>query len=336
MQLAGIGIFLVLWTAGSAAMGAAWSYAGKAGVAVGVIWLLSRRALNRGEANHGRSAVGLMGLLVFGFPLMLTWLAEFGLRQASVVVVGAHATAVDAGILRAALIVSLVGEMPLTALSQLFSPMIASLHAQGARERLGKLYGTAARWSLTGALPLMLFAGAQREGVLGVFGQEYRAGAAVLLLLCLGRAFSASTGSVGWLLIMSGRPWVNLTLNAVFATINISLCWVLLPRHGVVAAAAAISGAMVGVNLARLCAVWTLMRVQPYSLATLKPIIVSVALSVPLWIWPITGTLWLVLAGAAYVSASIAACAAFGLQDDDRLVLDAVRRRLNRQRGKDV
>jgi O-antigen/teichoic acid export membrane protein len=106
--------------------------------------------------------------------------------------------------------------------------------------------------------------------ILGLFGSEFISGYSVLLLLVLGRLVSASMGSVGFLLLMTGHQRAVVLafgLNAVGGTLLSSL---LLPRLGINGAGLASALTLIAWNVGLAVYVWWALGIDPTILSILR------------------------------------------------------------------
>lgn len=114
------------------------------------------------------------------------------------------------------------------------------------------------------ALPVLLTFVLVPGFVMGLFGPEFEVGASVLVILALGQFVNVSTGSVGFVLIMTGRERMARNNAAVAAGVNIVLQVLLIPRFGAVGAAIATAVSVALLNLTaaylvhRSLGIWTL------------------------------------------------------------------------------
>ena len=94
----------------------------------------------------------------------------------------------------------------LTAVSYVFSPFVADLHARGEREKLDALFKSITRWTVAGTIPVLLLMLLAPDAILRLFGGEnFTAGATALRILVIGQAINVSVGAAGFVLIMAGR-----------------------------------------------------------------------------------------------------------------------------------
>ena len=77
------------------------------------------------------------------------------------------------------------------------------------------------------------------EEILAIFGPEFVTAAYCLILLSLGKMFSAISGSVGTLLQMSGNQIYFQNVLIAAAVLNVVLNYFLIPIYGLIGAAIA-------------------------------------------------------------------------------------------------
>jgi O-antigen/teichoic acid export membrane protein len=77
------------------------------------------------------------------------------------------------------------------------------------------------------------------EFLLSLFGEEFKVGYWALFYLCLGRFCSATAGSVGYLLQMTGKQKIFQNVIFLAFLINLVLCLLFIPSYGYVGAAIA-------------------------------------------------------------------------------------------------
>jgi O-antigen/teichoic acid export membrane protein len=85
--------------------------------------------------------------------------------------------------------------------------------------------------------------------VLTIFGSEFRDGSSALTILALGQFVNVATGSVGYILIMTGHERTERNIAASFVLINAILNFILIPRLGIEGAALATATSLALRNL---------------------------------------------------------------------------------------
>jgi O-antigen/teichoic acid export membrane protein len=258
-------------------------------------------------------------------------------------VLTAFAPLPSVGLFRAAFSTAALSLLVMIAFNGIFSPIISSLHRQGLREDLGRLYKDVSRWTFTGALGVFLFTALLAPDVMALFGPKFVPGWPVLVILGAGQLFSASVGPAGRMLAMTGHQRVVMAASLVAVTSALILNVVLVPRLDIVGAAIGTAGGVVLINLITLLGVRRRLRYEPYDRAYLKPLAAGLAAALGLLaldlVLPLpNGLATLAVLGPVFVLTFVAALLLLGLSPSDRRFLtafwDAVRRTVRRRPGK--
>jgi O-antigen/teichoic acid export membrane protein len=259
---------------------------------------------------------------------------EFLLGQADKIMLGIFLDVRQVGIYAVA--ASLVGFVPvaLQSVNQIFSPTIADLHARGEHALLGRIFQTLTKWIIGVTLPLAFVMIVYSKPLMRLFGPAFEAGWIVLILGTLGQLVNAGVGSVGYLLLMSGNQRRLIRVQTMTAVFMVVLTIALVRPFGIigVALAAALTNALT--NYLCLREVRSTLQLSPYNrtyLRLLLPCIASLAVVLCLRLL-VTGfhPEWIQI-GVALVIAYLAFCGlslVVGLDDDDRMIVTSIQRRL--------
>lgn len=99
------------------------------------------------------------------------------------------------------------------------------------------------------AAPVLLLFIVAPSWVMGLFGPEFTTGGTVLLVLALGQFINVATGSVGFVLIMTGNERLARNNTVIAATVSLVLNVLLIPRLGALGAAIATAASIASLNL---------------------------------------------------------------------------------------
>ncbi len=174
------------------------------------------------------------------------------LQWGSLVIAGLFISASELGLLAAAQRTSLLIGFVLITINFIVAPMFASLYKNGEMSKLRNLSRVACRMNIAAALIPVLVCTLFPAFVMEFFGEEFIAAAPLLVALSLGQLINVATGSVGFLLLMSGHERTMKYITICSGTISISLLIVLCQSHGVLGAAWAMATGMAIQNLAAL------------------------------------------------------------------------------------
>lgn len=207
-------------------------------------WLLWQKIPK--SVSESRARVDSKGWLVSSTFFAL--LAGFHLLnlQLGTIILGIYHNPISVGTFRVAVQVSLLASFGLDTLNKVVAPRFASFYARGEKEKLQKLVTASARVILILNVVLtLLFIVMGRNFFLIVFGVDFLNAYFSLLILLIGQMFNSLTGSVGFLLNMTGHEYDTLQGMAIAGVLNIGLNLLLTPRWGIFGAATAISISMI-------------------------------------------------------------------------------------------
>jgi len=266
-------------------------------------------------------SAAVLGMDVLGFVL----------GQADKVLIGFYLDARQLGIYTiAAAMVAFVPTI-LQSVNQIFTPTIADLYSRGEHQLLGRMFQTLTKWIIALTIPLAATFIIFSRPIMHIFGPEFEVGWLILIIGTVGQLVNCGVGSVGYLLLMSGRQKILLKIQVVMAGLMLVLNIMLVPRWGITGAA--VAGAIVAI----LTNAWSLREVRselglfPYNRSygpLAAPVLVSVTTLLVMRHFLAGGwqlvALSLLLAYASLIAGSLL----FGLDEDDRMIVRAAWQRL--------
>lgn len=138
---------------------------------------------------------------------------------------------------------AMLASFVLIAVNLVVAPRFAALHSAGNRDELEKLAQFSVRLIVIMALPIigvMLFF---PDHLMALYGQDFIGGSLYLQILALGQFVSAITGSVGYLLVMSGHEKDMRNITLFSGPASLLLIWGLTIGYGAI-------GNVIGTSLA--------------------------------------------------------------------------------------
>lgn len=171
------------------------------------------------------------------------------LPWAPLFLLGIWGTAEDAGIFGAATRVAMLVTFFLTAVNTVIAPKFAELHTNGEIKALGRVARRFALLITLAASPLfflLIFAG---DWVMALFGPDFIRGGTALAILALGQAVNTMTGSVGYLLIMTGHERDTRNASVLSMILILSFSILLIPSQGLIGAAIASAVTVAATNI---------------------------------------------------------------------------------------
>jgi O-antigen/teichoic acid export membrane protein len=227
--------------------GAVWAYVAAAWATfLGGLWLW-RRATPRLSSYRG--SFPTRELLASSVPLFFVASMTFVMGWAGTLFLGIWGSSADVGIFTAAVRTALLISLVLVAVNAIAAPKFAELYRQGDMAALSSVARTATVLVSVLAAPLFIFFVAFSTPVMSLFGQEFVRGGTVLAILATGQYVNVLTGSVGYLLMMTGNERLVRDNMAVAATLNLVLNVVLIRAYGLIGAAIATAVAIAVLNL---------------------------------------------------------------------------------------
>ncbi len=239
----------VLWVLGrmQGPTGAIWAYTAGGAVSAGAAWWWWKRvtpqiALVQPEFDTRallRSSLPL--LWVASMSMAMNWIATFAL--------GVWGSTADVGIFNAASRVTFLVSFVLIAVNTISAPKFAALYEARQLSVLASTARASERLMVLLAAPVLLVFLVLPRPIMGVFGPEFRSGALQLAILAIAQAANVMTGSVGYLLMMSGHERQVRDSNTIAAITCLIGAVTLVPIWAGVGAAIAVAAALIVRNI---------------------------------------------------------------------------------------
>lgn len=222
------------------------------------------------EIRHAHPTYAIKQWWKVALPMMFLDGSSVILSQSDTLMLGVMLGAKAVGFYSAALKTSAWVQFILTAVNAIAAPMIASLYAQNDHQGLQKLVSTIARWMFYPALAIAVGLISFAEPVLQLFGSEFIAAKGALVVLILGQLVNVGSGSVGYLLLMTGHQSQAALVMSVTAIVNIVLNLVMIHWFGIFGAGLATALSLVLWNVWLHAIVVKRLNVHPSILAAFR------------------------------------------------------------------
>jgi O-antigen/teichoic acid export membrane protein len=266
-------------------------------------------------------------LLRFSLPVLFVGVSYLLLNQLSKIMIGFFQVSENVGIFNAAMNIGAMLVIFLNCIDAVFAPYISELHATQNISQLNSVFKTTARWVFTLTVPLCLLCILFSKNIMSIFGAEYISGYYVLIVLSIGYTINSITGSVAYILQMSGKQDIELFNMIIAVFINLLINYLLIPEFGIVGAALATGVSIAVLNIIRLLEVFYFFRIQPYDLKYIKPllavagstIIVFLLFKIPLFL----NVLWIIKVMVFSISYLILLIV-LKFEDEDRNLMAAI------------
>ena len=275
------------------------------------------------------------GLLRFSFPLVLATIMGMLIHWSDIMMLGALTDIRTAGLYHPAARTAGMMTLFTASFAGILAPIVSGLDARTEKGRIRSLLQLVSRWNFSITWPAFLFLWLYAPKVMLVFGGDFLPAKSILQLLALSQVALALGAGSAHVLIMTGYPKTALANNTITLIVNVLANLYLIPRYGPMGAAMGTIAAVGVLTLLRLVEVWALHRMHPFTWKYTKPLLAGVA---ALAVCSLTNkvifdwhTVAVLLVGAAvFVGVYFASLYLLHLDETDREVLAAVRRKLER------
>jgi O-antigen/teichoic acid export membrane protein len=259
----------------------------------------------------------------------------FIILHADKIFLGFYLTPRQVGIYAVAFGITSFVPIILQSVNQIFSPIISDLHSRHEYRLMERMFQTITKWTFGLTFPLAAALIIFARPWMAIFGRDFEAGWAVLVIGTLGQLVNCVVGSSGSLLLMSGNEKHLLKMHVFTAIVCVGLDLALIRSFGMLGAATAAAIANVMINLWYLKGAYDRLHILPYNKSYWRLVpafsftIVSLlavnhfAAGAPKWVV-------LILGGAAAYASFLGAAFIAGLDADDRLITEAIWSRMKR------
>ncbi len=226
--------------------------------------------------------------------------------------------------------------MPLFSLNTMFAPTIAELYSQGEKRKLGTMYQVVNKWTITLSLPLFFIASLFCRSLLQLSGASFVDAWPLLVVSAIGSMINAATGSVGYMLLMTGHQKVSFLNSLVSVVLNIVLGVLLIPKFGAMGTALGTTITLVLMNIIRIFEVRLLLELYPYNWDVLKPLgaacLSALLVGSSLQLFSTAALSIHLLLVPVYMISYIGFLFLFDVSPEDAIVLDALKKKFFLQR----
>ncbi len=178
-------------------------------------------------------------LLSVSMPMLLASSIFFIQNWTATFILGIYGTDVDVGVFNTIQRISSISSIFLLAINSISAPKFSELFTKGDMHGFQRFVTKSTQMIFFSSLPVLIAFCLFPELVLRFFGKAFVIGSIPLIIMTVGQFLGIISGSVGYLLIMTGyqRIYQNIILFTSF--MNIILCMLFIPTMGVLGAAIA-------------------------------------------------------------------------------------------------
>lgn len=256
----------------------------------------------------------------YSTPLMFSRAGTILYNRVDVFMIGLLLSSTAVGFYNIGFLVSSVVTLPLSGLSQIFTPIASRLFEADDYEGLNSIYSTVTRWAFTVSLFAALFAIVYAHEILALFGASVVRGAPVLQLFAIGQLLNAAVGPSNDLLMMTDHERLSFLNHWVFGVANVILDYVFIREFGFAGAAFATASVLGLLNIVRWLELRHLEGLSPYSYRYYKPLVAGLVAAAVLGLTElaISGIQLLVIGGVLSGLTFVFVLFVLGIEQDDR------------------
>jgi O-antigen/teichoic acid export membrane protein len=209
-------------------------------------------------------------LLQSSLPLLWVNLMNFSMMWGSIFFLGVWGTKDAVGIYATAFRTSMVTSFILIAVNTVAAPKYAEYYSLHQMRRLEETALASLKMMFVLAVPPLVVFIIFPHWIMGIFGSDFTKGGLCLIILACGQFVNVSTGSVGYILMMSGHEHLLRNAITISGILNFILNLCLVPRFGITGGAIATATSISILNLIAAYYVWSAVKIKPLPLPFIK------------------------------------------------------------------
>uniref|UniRef100_A0A7C3Z932 Polysaccharide biosynthesis protein C-terminal domain-containing protein n=1 Tax=Desulfobacca acetoxidans TaxID=60893 RepID=A0A7C3Z932_9BACT len=245
------------------AAGLALAYLANLVLGLGFLTVLLRRKLKKLQATLRGARLG--EFLRYSWPLYLSTLLMLAFSVADTLVLGLSTAPEKVAYYEAASRIALLVSVPLMAVNAIIPPIFAHMHQEERFRELEELTRASTRWMYCVSLPLALLLAALAPDILELFGTGFVEARWALRILAMAQLFNVASGSVGFLLAMTGNQYMLIKSLAVGGALGLPLMVLGAFGFGLFGLALAKGFWLVGMNALMSIGVWRSLRFKIFA-----------------------------------------------------------------------
>ena len=191
------------------------------------------------KGTNAKKTINIYKILKTSFPMLFSSSMLLLLVWIDTIMIGIFSTEKNVGIYNVALKLATTTSFILVAVNSIVAPKISETFNNARMHEFRKLVKDSTRIIFFSTLPLLIILFLFPEFLLSFFGKEFIIAKEVFFILLVGQVINVMSGSVGYILQMTGKEkkYQNILLVSLF--LNIILNLLLIPIFGIKGAAIA-------------------------------------------------------------------------------------------------
>ena len=181
--------------------------------------------------------ISYKNILSISTPMLISGSLSFLLGLIDITILGIFKTSSAVGIYSVAVKLSSIVVLSLVAINTIAAPKFAEFWGKKDKKGLLKIARQSTKIVFWISLPVLFVIIFFSTYILGFFGQGFRTGEVALIMLAFGQFINAISGSVGYILEMTGFQFFTQNIMIVSVIMNIVMNILLIPKYGIDGAA---------------------------------------------------------------------------------------------------
>ncbi len=214
--------------------------------------------------NDQKGDANIANIFKVSSPLWISKISEIVMLHADIWLLGAFSSGTEVAVYGAAIRIVKFVSISLIIVNEVVAPIIARLNILSERKHLEKTIRAASGMALFAALPaFLLFAFFGKEIMSILYGDYYKSGALILIILTIAQLASVATGSCGYALSMTGHGATLMKINSSALVIAITIAYCIGKNYAAVGVACSFAVAIILRQILtlfaakRCCGIWT-------------------------------------------------------------------------------
>ena len=195
--------------------------------------------VKKSEVNENKttSPLSYKYIVILSFPMFLTAGLQLITGHTDIIMLGIFMGEDQVGIYSIVLSLSLLTSFLLNSINTIAAPKFSELYHENKMNDFKHVAQKSTRMIFWSTLPIILVLMLFGQLILEIYGTDFTVGYTALLLLTFGQFINSISGSVGYLLNMTGHHKIFQNIILLSAIINILLNYLLIPKYGINGAA---------------------------------------------------------------------------------------------------
>jgi O-antigen/teichoic acid export membrane protein len=171
-------------------------------------------------------------ILKISFSMLLASSMALVMNWTDVLILGMFRSETEVGVYSVVTKLASLTSIVLIAINTIAAPKFSEYYAKKDNQGLEKIVQSSTKMILFGSLPIILILLFFSSDILHLFGKNFCMGTTALWILTIGQLINVMTGSVGYILIMTGKEKIFQNIIIITSILNILLNYMLVEKFG--------------------------------------------------------------------------------------------------------